>query len=70
MVILNGEFIAPRVFSQAEPVKKQDSDKICSFSLISAKPDNRIKPALHHLCDTLRATQQAISSNAIITARN
>ncbi|CAI8853543.1 hypothetical protein [Kosakonia quasisacchari] len=60
-----------RSFSRRlSPVKNRMAITANSFSLISAKPANRIKPAPLHLCDTLRAPQQAISTNAIITVCN
>lgn len=60
-----------RSFSRRlNPVKNRMAITPGSFSLISAKPANRIKPAIRHLCDTLCAPQQAISTNAIITVCN
>ncbi|MCL6746785.1 hypothetical protein [Kosakonia sp. R1.Fl] len=60
-----------RSFSRRlKPLKNRVALRPGSFSLISEKPANRIKPASHHLCDTLRATQRAISSKAIITVCN
>lgn len=60
-----------RAFSRRlNPLKNRVALRPGSFSLISEKPANRIKPASHHLCDTLCAPQRAISSNAIITVCN